>query len=65
MQWPRAMKPTKKKLHLDRQTLRTLTDPELGAVQGGRRGEDTVGKPCSFSCDTCTCFSYCYKLNCA
>jgi hypothetical protein len=50
----------KKKLRLDRQTLRRLTDHQLGAVQGGRRNDDdTVGKPCSFSCDTCTCFSYC------
>jgi hypothetical protein len=59
------MKPHKKKLHLDRQTLRTLSDSQLGAAHGGQRAEDTVGKPCSFSCDTCTCFSYCYKLNCA
>jgi hypothetical protein len=55
----------KKKLHLDRQTLRSLTNHQLGAVQGGRRLDDTVGKPCSFSCDTCTCFSYCHGQICA
>jgi hypothetical protein len=55
----------KKKLRLDRQTLRSLTDRQLGAVQGGQIDEETVGRRCSFSCDTCTCFSYCYKLNCA
>ena len=64
-----AMKPTKKKLALSRETLRSLSSTDLAAANGGLQNEPTHGScygTCGASCDTVchSLFDSCYNTQC-
>lgn len=69
LQRPTAMKRTKKKLSLSRETLRSLARTDLAAANGGMQDLPTRGScvvTCGVSCDTIchSLFDSCYHTDC-
>ena len=61
MQLGTAMKPTKKKLAVSRETLRSLSHSDLATANGALMQEPTHGS-CFGSCGGSACLNVCHSL---